>query len=76
MTKQSSHARRRRPNTLWIAMLATLAFVGAGQALAPAPAAALHIEACAQPESGLCDAADEGPTSGPPKAEATGTSAG
>lgn len=62
MTKQSN--RSLRPRSLWIAMLATLAFAGAGQALAPAPAVALHTEACADPQSGLCNPVDDSPVSG------------
>lgn len=65
MTKRcSSSPMRRRLRGPWIAMLATLAFAGAGQALAPAPAAALRIEACVEPKSGLCNPVDDGTVTG------------
>ena len=47
MNKQSSRGpHRRRSRTPFIALLATLAFAAGGQALAPAPAAALRTEVC------------------------------
>jgi hypothetical protein len=65
MTKEGRRKQLRwRRSTLFVAMLATLAFAGGGQALAPAPAAALQIDACAQPESGLCNPVDENPAAG------------